>query len=157
MKRSFVLVCTIFITTLVLLTGCHIDKTDVIGEVTFDDLFTSPSQYDEKEVVLDGYYFAGFETMVIAEGMKYSGYADGHLIPDGRYVWVEGGLPIEVYDQLYRQDMMGPEERYGKVRITGIFEYGGAYGHLGGFDCQIIPGEVDLLPWSPSIPLPAGS
>ena len=157
MKISFVLVCTIFIMIPVMLTSCQTSKTDVREEVTFDELFASPSQYDGKEVVLDGYYFAGFETLVIAEGIKYSGYAEGHLIPGGRYIWVEGGLPIGVYDQLYRQDIMGPEERYGKVRITGVFEYGGAYGHLGGFDCQIIPGEVGLLPWSPSIPLPAGS
>ncbi|MDD4985076.1 MAG: hypothetical protein PHQ43_04685 [Dehalococcoidales bacterium] len=157
MKRNFVLVCTIFIMTLLVLTGCQINKTDVIEEVTFDEIFANPSQYDGEKVVLDGYYFAGFETMVIAEGMKYSGYADGHLIPDGRLVWVEGGIPIEIYDQLYRQDMMGPEERYGKFRITGIFEYGGAYGHLGGFDCQIIPEEVDLLPWSLPGPLSAGS
>ena len=45
--------------------------------------------------------------------------------------------------------MMGPLERYAKVRITGKFEHGEKYGHVGGFDSQIIPLDVELVPWSP--------
>ena len=44
---------------------------------------------------------------------------------------------------------MGPTERYGKVRIEGEFEHGEGYGHLGSFDSQITPSEVELLEWSP--------
>ena len=54
-----------------------------------------------------------------------------------------------IYDMLYKQLIMGPEERFGKIRIQGIYEYGGKYGHLGGFNSQIIPLEVDLIQWSP--------
>ena len=64
-------------------------------------------------------------------------------------LWVEGGIPREIYDRLYEQDMMGPKEHYGKMRVTGIFEYGGQYGHVGGYDAQITLSEVELLPWSP--------
>ena len=53
-----------------------------------------------------------------------------------------------MYDELTQQQMMGPSERYGKLVITGKFEYGGRYGHLGGYDSQITPIEVKLLSWS---------
>ena len=66
-------------------------------------------------------------------------------------LWIEQGVPKEIYDNAYQQEMMGPLERYTKVRIKGIFEYGGKYGHLGGFDSQIIPSEVNLLPWTPPV------
>jgi hypothetical protein len=65
-------------------------------------------------------------------------------------LWIEGEVPREIYDQVSQQDMMGPTERYGKVRITGRFEYGAGYGHGGGFTAQIVPSEVELLPWSPA-------
>jgi hypothetical protein len=145
MKRHLILVCAISVTIVVLLTGCQANQPDMPEEVTFDQLLASPGQYDGKEIVLDGYYFSGFETLVIAEEMEYSGYAEGHLIPSGRLIWVDGGMPIEAYDQLYRQDIMGPEERYGKIRLTGRFEYGGKYGHLGSFDYQIALEEAELL------------
>ena len=46
--------------------------------------------------------------------------------------------------------MMGPLERYGKVVIKGKFEYGEEYGHLGQYEYQIIPSEVELLDWAPA-------
>jgi len=117
-------------------------------EVTFDQLFSSPKQYHEENVVLEGYYFSGFEVQVIAEKLDYSGYAEGHLVPNGRMIWVEAGIPKVVYDELYKQEMMGPEERYGKVRLEGEFEYGGKYGHSGEYNSQITPSKVELLEWS---------
>jgi len=45
--------------------------------------------------------------------------------------------------------MIGPTERYGKLRIEGTLEYGDRYGHAGGLDSQIVPSEMELLPWSP--------
>lgn len=44
---------------------------------------------------------------------------------------------------------MGPEERYGEIRLEGKFEYGGKFGHLGAYGSQIAPSKVELLPWSP--------
>ena len=81
----------------------------------------------------------------LGEKLEYSGYALGNFVPKGRMVWIEGGILKEVYDQLYQQTMMGPKERYGKVRLEGKFEYGGQYGHLGAYSSQIVPLEVELL------------
>ena len=64
-------------------------------------------------------------------------------------IWVEGGVPQDVYEALRTQEMMGPEEHFGKVRVRGRYEQGGEYGHLGGFSSQIVPTEVELLQWSP--------
>ena len=72
-------------------------------------------------------------------------------MPKGRIVWIEGGIPEEVYGKLYQQQMMGPSERYGKVRVKGIFEYGAEYGHLGAYTSRIVPLEAELLPWSPPV------
>jgi hypothetical protein len=91
----------------------------------------------------------GFEIIVLSEKLEYSGQAEGHLIPTGRMLWVEGGIPQEIYESLQQQVMMGPTERYGQVRIKGKFEYGGEYGQLGQHEYQIKPSEVMLLPWTP--------
>jgi len=146
--RSVVIICVLSLLLLPSI-GCNQEKS---GEVTFEQLFSNPGQYNGHDITLEGFYFQGFEVQVIAESLEYSGYAEGHLVPKGKMLWVEGGVPLEVYNELYQQSMMGPEERYGKVRITGKFEYGGKYGHLGGHVSQIIPSNTELLEWSPAAP-----
>ena len=132
--------------------GCSEERVNEVLDATLEQLFTNPDKYNGKQVIVEGFYFHGFETIVLSERLEYSGYAEGHLVPKGRMVWIEGGIPKEVHDQLYRQTMMGPEERYGKVRLEGKFEYGGQFGHLGTYGSQIVPLEVELLPWSPPTP-----
>ncbi len=117
--------------------------------VTFDQLFGDPGKYNNKEITIEGFYFHGFETIVLSERLELSGYAPEHFVPKGRMIWVEGGIPREVEDRLNQQQQMGPVELYGKVRMTGKFQYGGKYGHLGGFNEQITPRETAVLPWAP--------
>jgi hypothetical protein len=139
---------------LVALIGSTVNCGRPAGEekVTFDQLFARPNEYNGKDIILDGFYFSGFEVQALSESLEYSGYAEGHLVPAGKLIWVEGGIPKEIYDQLYRQSQMGPEERFGKIRLEGKFEYGGSYGHLGGYDSFITPMTVELLAWSPPAP-----
>jgi hypothetical protein len=129
--------------------GCNNEQKSDLQEVTFEQLFLAPDQYNGKDIIIEGYYYQGWETIVLSEKLVYSGYAPGHLIPDGEMLWIEQGVPKEIYDNAYQQQMMGPLERYGKVIMTGKFEYGEKYGHVGGFDSQIIPLDVELVPWSP--------
>jgi len=131
------------------LAGCGEEQAKKAQEVTFDQLFANPDQYNGRYVTIEGFYFQGWETIVLSENLEDSGYAEGHLIPKGSVVWIEGGLSEEIDDKLYQQQMMGPVERYGKVRISGKFEYGAKYGHAGGYSSQIVPSEVELLVWSP--------
>lgn len=132
-----------------LVVGCSDEQSTNKEEVSFDQIFSNPDQYKDKYVTVEGFYFSGFEIMALSEKLEYSGYAEGHLEPQGRMVWIEGGIPKEVYDLLYKQQMMGPLERYGKLRVEGKFEYGAKYGHLGAYGAQIIPLEIELLQWSP--------
>jgi hypothetical protein len=115
------------------------------GPTSFEELFSDPARYDGRTVTLEAYFYQGFETIVLSERLDDSGYAVGHLVPKGRMIWVEGGIPRPVYDALQVQSMMGPDERFGKVSVTGVFNFGGDYGHLGRFDHQITPLEVTLL------------
>ena len=144
-----VLVVTVVLELQLLMAGCNENQAPKVQEVTFDQLFANLDKYNGNEIIIEGFYFHGFEVIVLSESLEYSGYAQGHLIPKGGEVWVEGGIPKDVYDTLYQQQMMGPTERYGKVRVEGKFEYGAEYGHLGAFSAQIVPSEVELLQWSP--------
>ena len=124
--------------------------------VTFEQLFSAPEEYHEKSILIEGFIFLGFETMVLCEELKYSGYTEGHLVPGERMLWFEGGIPTEIYDQLQEQNMPGdyggtaPLENFGKLEVQGIFKYGGQYGHLGMHKYQITPSEIQLLTWSPN-------
>ena len=113
-------------------------------EVTFEQLSANPARYRDGSIVIEGFYFQGWEVIVLCKKLEPSGYAEGHLAPRGTMIWVERGVPKDVYARA-----MSPEERFGKVRVRGRYEQGGEYGHLGGFSSQIVPTEVELLQWSP--------
>ncbi len=132
---------------LILIVGCNQNIVS-ISQVTFDQLYTEPGKYNGKEITIEGFFFHGWEVTVLAERLEHSGYAPGHLVPRGRMMWIEGSIPLEVYNELYEQRQI-LSEKYGKVRMTGRFEYGAQFGHAGGYSSQIVPTEVMLLPWSP--------
>ncbi|MFC1592915.1 hypothetical protein ACFL4C_02760 [Candidatus Omnitrophota bacterium] len=145
--NKFVLSITILLSLLTgVMVGCSNQQKSEIQEVTFEQLFLTPEKYNGKDIIIEGYYYHGWETIVLSEELVYSGNAPGHLIPDGEMLWIEQGVPKEIYDNAYHQQTMGPLERYAKVRITGKFEHGEKYGHVGGFDSQIIPFDVELVP-----------
>lgn len=145
MNRIFVI---ILLTTAIALVIPGIScKLQTAGQkVTFEQLISDPNRYNGKEVVLETFYFHGFEIIVLSKSLKESVYKEGHLVPAGALIWVEGGIPLEVYNNLQQQHQMGPTERYGKMKIKGKFQFGGKYGHLGGYQYQITPSEVELLP-----------
>ena len=148
MRKGTLLVCTLSLLLGSLVISCGNEQPTRTQEVTFKQLFVDPDSYNGRLISMEGFYFQGFEIQVITEKLEYSGYAEGHLVPKGRMIWIEGGIPEEVFDRLKQQQMLGPTERYGKVRITGQFDYGGKYGHLGGYDSQLVPSKVELLEWS---------
>ena len=143
MKRVLLLLCVLVILTL------PFSACGGTPELTVAQLMADAGKYNGDVVVVSGFYFGGFEVMVLCEDLKYSGYAENHMVPEGKYLWVEGGIPSEVHDALYIQSEMGPRERFGKIEVKGKFATGGGYGHLGAYDSQISPTEVELLPWSP--------
>jgi hypothetical protein len=138
---------TLLICILFLLAGTLVACSQT-REVTFQQLSANPQKFSGKTITIEGFYFQGFESNLLCENLKYSGYAPEHLVPDGEIIWINGGIPKDIYDSLPVQQVMGPTERYGKLRVTGKFEYGGKYGHLGGFSSQITVSNVVLLEWS---------
>ena len=147
-RTLVVLVCVSLLLMMGSTIGCSTEQVKKVQEVTLDQLSANPDKYNGKQVMVEGFYFHGFETIVLSERLDYSGYTEGHLVPKGKMLWVEGGIPKEIYDNLNQQQMMGPSERYGRVRIEGRFEYGEKYGHLGAYDSQIVPSGVQIVPWS---------
>jgi len=147
-----VLYCLIVHMSLIALlaSGCANGGSGKGASVTFEQLFSSPGQYNGKEITIEGFVFLGFETMVLSEELKLSGYAEGHLVPGERMFWIEGGITTDIRDGLYEQHMMGPTEHYGKALVRGKFQYGGQYGHLGAHKYQITPSKIQLLAWSPA-------
>ena len=139
MKKVLIILASVFI-LLPVLPGCEVQK-----EVTFDQLFRNPGSYNGRTVSIEGFYFEGFEVVVLAEGLKNSGLVEGHIWPDGHRIWIEGGISNEIRDQMTRQNQVGPNELYGKIRVEGRFQYGERYGHLGGYESQIIPEQVEFI------------
>ena len=149
MNKKLVLSCVILIATLgAALSYQEIEKRKA-REITFEQLKASPDEYDGKNIIIEGFYFHGWEVTVLSEKLEHSGLAEDHLTPKGMTIWVEGGIPPNIHDALHKQQMMGPEDRYGKIRIKGKYESEGKYGHLGIYNYQIKPTEVELLQWSP--------
>jgi hypothetical protein len=141
--RKLISVATI-VSVLAFSTGCGGNQT-----VTFAGLFTKPESYNEKTITIEGYFWQGWETIVFAEELDYFMSSRRALAPGGRMMWVEGGIPKDVYDRLYVQSGPAGDERFGKVKVTGTFRYGGKYGHVGGFNAEIAPVSVTLLDWTP--------
>ncbi len=121
-------------------------------EVNFSQLVSRPDQYNGQVVTVECFYFDAFEMMALCGSLGPSTIMPGNLAPQGELVWLEGGLPKAIHDKLYTQTVnlsSGYPEHYGKIRITGRFQSGGQFGHLGGYKYQLTIAEVSLLDWSP--------
>lgn len=149
-KVLYYLIVSIALISLII-SGCNPGDSSKTTPITFDQVFTTPSEYNGEEISIKGFIFLGFETMVLSEELVVSGYANNHLIPGERMLWLEGSIPAEIYQELYEQHMVSPDERYGKITVEGKFYYGGNYGHLGAYEYQITPNQIQLLTWSPPI------
>jgi len=122
-----------------------------VPKITFIDLASQPEIYNEQFITIDGYWFDGFEIVVLAERLEPSSFAPGNVKPGGILIWIKEGLSEEVSQQLYLQpnNSTGYPAHYGKVKLTGILEYGGKYGHLNSYDFQLTIYVSKLLLWTP--------
>ena len=93
MKRFAALIVVCLLLIIGSTTGCNQSKD---GEITFDQLFSYLNGYSNKDITIEGFYFQGFEIIVLSERLEYSGFAVEHLVPKGRMIWVSGGIPKEV-------------------------------------------------------------
>lgn len=153
--RFFIIFVVILIIFSIVLLGVISNRSNTSGpvKVTFKQLVDKRvnSQYNDQNVLLSSYIFLGFETSVLCEKLIPSGYREGHYIPAGNLIWIEGGVPSDIKEGLYKQKQSGYLEYCGYIRITGSFKTGGQYGYLGGYEYQIIPSKVKLLSWQPEV------
>ena len=118
--------------------------------VTFSQLTVQPQSYTGRFVTLEAFYFSGFEISALAMELVPSSFYPGNVTPQQPLIWVTGSLGQAVYDNLYKQSVTpsGYPESFGKIQVTGQFQYGGKYGHLDSYAYQLTVTSADLLPWS---------
>jgi hypothetical protein len=119
-------------------------------QITFIDLMVKPEIYNQQTIIVEGYWFDGFEIVVLAERLEPDSFASGNVKPAGSLIWIKGGLSPEVGKQLYLQpnNPTGYPAHYGKVVLTGKFETGSKYGHFDAYKYQLTVIAGKLLDWS---------
>jgi hypothetical protein len=107
----------------------------------------NPASYNNQSITVEGYYFSGFEIAALASALAPSTYNPKRVTPVQPLIWIEGNLGQNVYDNLSLQSdtPSGYAERYGKVRVTGVFHYGGKYGHLDAYQFKMTVSAAELL------------
>jgi hypothetical protein len=145
-QRAILLIMAI--TALSLLWGGCVSS---VPTVTFDQLISQADRYQGRTVTLEAYYFAGFEISALCGAVGPANSGPWRIVPSGTLIWVAGGIPLDLFNQLYTQSETpsGYPERIGRLRVTGVFETGARYGHLDAYDYQINVTAAQLLEWSP--------
>jgi hypothetical protein len=117
------------------------------GEVIFDDLVNHPASYNGHTVTVECFYFSGFEINALASALMVAG-STSRLTPRQPLIWVSG-LSTNLQSQLHSQSdtPSGYKEYFGKVQMTGIFDYGGKYGQLDSYIYQFRVSSAGVLPW----------
>ena len=145
-------VIVLFTVTLILMvlfsSGCG---SGTKATVTFEELLAKPEQYNGKTVTVDGFYVNSMEATVLAGSIKFMPSGESkELTTVGNTIWFAGFLPQKVRDKLYAFTSPGAgQQHYAKVRVTGLFEYGGKYGNLFAYRYRVTASSVELLDWTP--------
>lgn len=116
--------------------------------VSFSELTSNSQQYNNEVITTEGFYIGAFETSVLSPTIEFS---EGGL-PQSRApnrIWI-GELGPDVLEQLYSPQNKGPKVIYGKIRITGRFNTGNEFGHLGSYKHLLSDiRQVKVFSWSP--------
>jgi hypothetical protein len=140
-----------FILVLILLSSVFSGCGGSDPDLAFSQLISQADQYNGKTVILEAFYFSGFEISALSETLGPSTFADGRMTPSGNLIWVAGGISQALYDKLFTQTttLPGYAEHFGKLRIAGKFESIGSYGHLNSYNYQITIISAVPLDWTP--------
>jgi len=148
MMKTVFLSVTILSILILLCAGCGADSP---VSVTINELVSEPEKYSGQTVTLEGIYLHGWEWTLLAEAVTFLGEGDSReLKPVGQSIWFAGLIPADVQSGLYQYETPGAGiQNYGKVGVTGVFEYGGRYGHMNAYKYRITASEIVLLEWTP--------
>ena len=115
------------------LCGCLATPEPATGEfVEFRELVAHPQRHHGGEICTSGIYASGFETNALGAS-TYE--VDGAVYLSQPVIWIEGA-EIRSKGECVKAGGAPPAE-FCQVEVCGIFESGGGFGHLGGYQFQL--------------------
>ena len=127
------LMSTALLLLVALLSGCGRGITgDAETFVEFGELVAAPQRYHGRQICTAGVYVLGFETSALGASTYQRGSAIYLTEPA---VWV-GEAEIHSTGDCFSSDTAPPAE-FCQVQVCGLFESGGGFGHLGGYEYQL--------------------
>ncbi len=141
MSKYFVLLCCLML----YLASCQQNKPQSIV-VPSTDLMANPENYANQDVCTEGTAVSGFEASVIAAGTIER---DGAVYLTEPVIWLENVTP-EGESDCFTTGL--PPMTFCRVRVCGRFETDGGFGHLGGYDFQLVGSPV-VTAVEPVLPL----
>jgi hypothetical protein len=129
-----------------MLAGCN-GGTSKPANVTFSQLVDKSASFHNRSVTVDGYYFSGFEISSLSSALVPSSFNPSNVTPVQPLIWITGDLGQDVYPNLKQQSdtPSGYAEKFGHVRITGIFQTG-KFGHMDAYNFLITVTEAAIIP-----------
>jgi hypothetical protein len=129
-KRIFIL--SGLALSLLIVSSCATNKTSKPKFVELVDLIAIPERYNGKNIRSNGIYVRGFECSALGVSTYKK---DNAVYLTEPTIWIESAN-IESKTNCFTMDLFPPAE-FCTIKISGIFEYGDRYGHLGGYKFQI--------------------
>ena len=131
MKKAVLAIARLLI--IVLIGGCLGTPKRTTGEfVEFSELVANPQRYHGSEICTAGVYASGFETSALGAS-TYE--LDGAVYLSEPTVWIEGA---EIRSTGQCVEAGGaPQAEFCNVEVCGLFESGGGFGHVGGYEYQL--------------------
>lgn len=118
--------------------GCSPGEDSASGRfVDFGVLVSKPQHHHGRSVCTTGVYVSGWETSALGASTHE---ADGAIYLTEPVIWIEGAEIRSRSDWFITQTT--PPAEFCKVKVCGLFEYGGDYGHAAAYDYQL-RGEVN--------------
>jgi hypothetical protein len=103
--------------------------------IPFIELLSNPIKYSGSNICTEGIYLSGFEVSALGAD-TYT--LNGNIYLTEPAIWVEG---VEVVNLNECKVYQGYS--FCSVKICGRFEYGNQYGHMGGYEYQIISSQIN--------------
>ena len=126
-------VAILLLLLIALLSGCGRWTTgDAESFVDFAELVANPQRYHGRQICTDGVYVVGFETSALGASTSQSESAIYLTQPA---IWV-GEAEIHSTGDCFTKDTEPPAE-FCPAEVCGLFESGGGFGHLGGYEYQL--------------------
>lgn len=102
-----------------------------VKDVPLDELLSSPDRYDGKWICTEGIQATGFEVNALGAQLRRQG---SEVYLAGPLIWLEGAEIVSSTDCF---DSATGAARFCEATVCGLFESGGRYGHLGGYEYQL--------------------